>query len=88
MSGMVYGEETTHLSSGDLALLFTDGVTEAMDVGGNLYSDARLEKLLRESQLETVETTVDTVLSSVKRFENGTEQADDITILALRFSGA
>ncbi len=29
-----------------------------------------------------------TVLSSVKRFETGTEQADDITILALRFSGA
>ena len=29
-----------------------------------------------------------TVLSSVKRFETGTEQADDITILTLRFSGA
>lgn len=29
-----------------------------------------------------------TVLSSVKRFETGAEQADDITILALRFSGA
>jgi sigma-B regulation protein RsbU (phosphoserine phosphatase) len=69
-------------------LLFTDGVTEAMDVGGNLYSDARLEKLLQESQLETVEAAVDTVLSSVKRFEIGAEQADDITILALRFSGA
>jgi sigma-B regulation protein RsbU (phosphoserine phosphatase) len=85
---MAYGEESTHLSCGDLVLLFTDGVTEAMDVGGNLYSDARLEKLLQENQLDTVEATVDAVLSSVKRFETGAEQADDITILSLRFSGA
>ena len=88
MSGMAYGEDTTNLSSGDLVLLFTDGVTEAMDVGGNLYSDARLEELLQESQLETVEATVDTVLSSVKRFETGADQADDITILSLLFRGA
>ncbi len=30
----------------------------------------------------------DSILSSVKRFETGAEQADDITILSLRFSGA
>ena len=58
-----------------------------MDDGRNLYSDARLEKLLQENAPETAEATVDTVLSSVKRFETGAEQADDITILALRFSG-
>jgi serine phosphatase RsbU (regulator of sigma subunit)/CheY-like chemotaxis protein len=88
MSEMAYAEATTHLSCGDLVLLFTDGVTEAMDVGGNLYSDARLEKLLQDNALETVEDTVDTVLSSVKAFEAGADQADDITILSLRFSGA
>jgi serine phosphatase RsbU (regulator of sigma subunit) len=59
-----------------------------MDVGGNLYSDARLEELLHQSKLETVEAAVDTVLSSVQRFETGADQADDITILSLRFSGA
>jgi sigma-B regulation protein RsbU (phosphoserine phosphatase) len=88
MSGIAYGEESSHLSSDDVVIMFTDGVTEAMDVGGNLYSDARLEKLLQESQLESVEAAVDTVLSSVKRFETGAEQADDITILCLSFNGA
>lgn len=79
---LAYKESATTLSAGDSLLIFTDGVTEAMDVDGELYLESRLEQLLDERSLETAGDLVNETLASVESFASGAEQADDITILA------
>jgi adenylate cyclase len=72
------------LEPGEILLLFTDGVTEAQDETGALYSAERLSALLATVPAETAEGAVSVVFEDVRRFAAGAEQADDITVLALR----
>jgi sigma-B regulation protein RsbU (phosphoserine phosphatase) len=84
MEELAYRESATTLSAGDSLLIFTDGVTEAMDVDGGLYSESRLEQMLDTGSFGTTAALVDETLASVESFATGAEQADDITILAFR----
>ena len=72
------------LEPGEILLLYTDGVTEAQDEQGALYSAERLSALLATAPAETAESVVALVFDDVRRFAAGAEQADDITVLALR----
>lgn len=86
VEGIDYQESTVVLSGGDTAFIFTDGVTEAMDVEGQLYAESRLEELLGKAIVETTESLANEALQSVEEFATGAEQADDITILAFRLN--
>jgi sigma-B regulation protein RsbU (phosphoserine phosphatase) len=86
MDGITYGEDKVLLANADTILLYTDGVTEAMDLNEQLYSDNRLEQLFEVEAFGDSQALVETIMASVKDFENGAEQADDITILALRYT--
>ncbi|MEW6545123.1 MAG: SpoIIE family protein phosphatase [Nitrospirota bacterium] len=66
-------------------LLYTDGVTEAMDGNGNLFTDARLKQLLLRIQGGTPREIVEDVIAEVRSHAAGELQADDITLLALRY---
>jgi sigma-B regulation protein RsbU (phosphoserine phosphatase) len=68
-------------------LLYTDGVTEAQDVGGGLYSSARLSAVLSSTPVDSARSIVDLCFEAVRRFVGSAEQADDITVLAIRRSG-
>jgi sigma-B regulation protein RsbU (phosphoserine phosphatase) len=81
MEELAYGESSIDLKKDDQLLVFTDGVTEAMDTGGELYSDPRLEDLLTNSKRPSTESLVTETLDSVEQFATGAEQADDITLL-------
>jgi sigma-B regulation protein RsbU (phosphoserine phosphatase) len=85
---MVYGEARDTMEPGDLLLLYTDGVTEAMDAGDRLFSEKRLERLLASMDTDDADRVVDDTVAAVKAFEGVAEQADDITILALAFHGS
>ncbi len=76
------------MEPGDLLLLYTDGVTEAMDVEDRLFSDNRLEQLLTSMDTDDVDKVVDNTVAAVKAFEGEAEQADDITVLAMAFHGS
>ena len=76
------------MEPGDLLLLYTDGVTEAMDVEDRLFSDNRLEQLLTSMDTDDVDKVVDNIVAAVKAFEGEAERADDITVLALAFHGS
>jgi sigma-B regulation protein RsbU (phosphoserine phosphatase) len=88
VEGMVYTEGRDTMEPGDLLLLYTDGVTEAMDVEDRLFSDNRLEQLLTSMDTDDVDKVVDNTVAAVKAFEGEAEQADDITVLALAFHGS
>ena len=81
MGGVPYPVETIRLERGDSIILYTDGVTEAMNKANELYGEARLEKALQVSG----ERFVHDIRRDVDAFVGVAEQSDDITMLALDY---
>jgi adenylate cyclase len=65
-------------------LLYTDGVTEAQNPNGALYSVDRLSALLGALPAGGARAVVDTTFDDVRHFAGEAEPADDITLLAIR----
>ena len=80
-----YKEDRLTLEPDDLLLLYTDGVTEAMNDRSELFEESRLVEVLRSPGADTAELQVQASVDAVKTFEGAAEQADDITVLALRY---
>jgi sigma-B regulation protein RsbU (phosphoserine phosphatase) len=85
MPGIAYKESKGQLARSDILYIFTDGVTEAMDTNGNLYSESRLEEFFSGLDGSGSKTVADASLNKIEEFALGAEQADDITILAFQF---
>lgn len=75
------------LKRGDGIILFTDGITEALDRASNLFSEARLEECLKRFQPSAVKEIVAGVMAEVETFAAGAPQADDMTVLSLAYLG-
>lgn len=88
MEDVVYNSFSVTLAPGDMLLLYTDGVTEAMNPAMQLYGEQRLLDTLRQAAPETAKAATDAVLQSVTIFADGAEQSDDITMLCLRWKGS
>ncbi|SMF81239.1 sigma-B regulation protein RsbU (phosphoserine phosphatase) [Tistlia consotensis] len=89
MPELVYEEGSLNIAPGDALLLYTDGVTEANDVAGELYAEARLEATVAASGGCPAHELVERVFTSVQDFASGAPQADDLTCLVLhRGAGA
>jgi sigma-B regulation protein RsbU (phosphoserine phosphatase) len=76
---------TLRLWPGEGLFFYTDGVTEAMDPQGNLFTDARLKQLLQRIQGGTPTEIVCETVAEVRSYAASEPQADDITLLALRY---
>ncbi len=81
--GLPYESFSINCGVGDQFLLYTDGVTEAMDVDGELYGESRLEALAGDNRALHPRKLVDAVRHDVAEWAKGAEQSDDITILSL-----
>lgn len=81
---MPYESETIQLESGDFIITFTDGVTEAMNSVEEEYSDESLESLCKKLKTENAEEAKEIILNDVKKFTNGFEQSDDLTMLVIK----
>jgi sigma-B regulation protein RsbU (phosphoserine phosphatase) len=75
------------LGPGEALLLYTDGVTEAMDSSETLYSAQRLERFLASNRGSSPRQMIGDLLSDVRQFAGGAPQSDDITVLALLYFG-
>ncbi len=79
-----YLSETIQLETGDTIVLFTDGITEAMNVKWEEYSDERLEAfVLNKTNLDS-KRLLEEIKQSVEQFTVGAEQSDDITCLVIK----
>jgi PAS domain S-box-containing protein len=87
LPGMTYGQDSTILDHRDMIMLYTDGVTEAMDEMEALYTDQRLAVLLQAGDFTSPGAIIDGTLSDVLAHQGEAEQADDITILAVQYTG-
>jgi len=87
MPELTYKQDADKLGKNDIVLLYTDGVTEALDEEDQLYSDPKLVDLLLENEYKNPKDMVEVVARDVKIFQGKAEQADDITILAIQYYG-
>ena len=87
--GAVPNQEFTasavRLSHGDSVLLFTDGVTEAMNAKREMFGEEGLLNFVAGQQADTPAEMVNGVLAAIHKFTDGTAQSDDITLLAVRY---
>ena len=82
IEGIAYRENELSFSRNDTLLLFTDGVTEAMNPAGELYLEGRLEAFLNKQDALPTDVLINEALAAVEEFAADAEQADDITLLA------
>jgi CHASE2 domain-containing sensor protein len=87
IEGFQYPTAHRQLSPGETLCVVTDGVTEAMDRRGELYGARRVRLLLAASLDASPRTLVDALIADVRRFADGAEQADDVTLLSVRWNG-
>ncbi|MCL2062779.1 MAG: SpoIIE family protein phosphatase [Candidatus Cloacimonetes bacterium] len=95
----IFTEEEIILNHGDILFLYTDGVTEAMNSEGEMFTEKRLQNILNHAVVNYFSLCEDEndkhhycqpmkLLSLVKQeiddFTTGTEQADDITMLIMK----
>jgi len=83
-----FEEEEKSLRKGDRVVLFTDGVVEYQDSSGEFFGENRLYSLLSDLRNEGVEALLDTVVSAIQGFGKGAEVQDDITLVALEYTGS
>ena len=88
MEGRAYRQCSLTLAAGDMIFLYTDGVTEAINETEELYGEERLKEELSRIDLNgPVSETLGILRESIKSFAGNAEQADDITMLGLRYLG-
>ena len=84
MEDIPYTQERIFLEKGSYLLMYTDGVTEALNDKGELYSEERLQTLLnKEERRKGAKEIIEAVYTDIQKFAQGESQADDITMLAL-----
>jgi phosphoserine phosphatase RsbU/P len=77
--------ETFPLVHGETFVLFSDGVSEAMNREEDFYGEERLLAALATASGATPAETVTHVLADVRAFTAGAKQSDDITLLAVQY---
>lgn len=77
-------EQTTiPMEAGSVMMLYTDGVTEARDVGVNEFGEARLKSFLNGTEKSAAEYA-DGLIEELQKFTTGAPQHDDTTVLAIK----
>jgi len=87
MDDMEYDVHKVTLRPGDTILLYTDGVTEAMNGNADLFEESRLVDALKRSNGAPLPEMLKGIQEDLLRFTAGTTQSDDITMLALQYRG-
>lgn len=80
-----FHERSFKLNPGDRLFVFTDGVTEAVNVDEKLFSTRRLIDALNEDPFANPKAAIENVMEAVDKFSLGTEQADDTTMLCFHY---
>lgn len=83
----VYRSRKITMQKGDALFLYTDGVTEAMDEREDLFSEGRLMQDLVPLSGKSLKEIISGIMGNVEHFSEGVPQADDITMMVIRYFG-
>jgi sigma-B regulation protein RsbU (phosphoserine phosphatase) len=81
-------EDQIALTNGDVIVLYTDGITEAMNAANDLFGDHRLSRIIEEhGHLESGELR-ERILREIEAFVGGADQHDDMTMILMKIERA
>ncbi len=77
-------EQSLPLAPGDVIVLYTDGISEAMNTDGDLFGEARLSQIIEEHGHLDVTELRERVLREVEAFAGAADQNDDLTMILMK----
>ena len=83
--GATYQEETVTMTAGDVLIVFSDGVSEAMSAAGDEYGESRIIAVAEKYAAAAPAELLKEIFADVRAFTKGAAQSDDITALVLRY---
>ena len=87
MEDLEFGEERITLMPGEWLVLYSDGISEAMNPRQELYGEDRLVHFLGLLRAATAAGANHAIVAEVRKFADTAPQADDITVLSLIYRG-
>jgi len=87
MEKFPFEEETIEIKFGDVLVVYSDGIAEAMNGKDDMFGEERLAEVLKNILMESAEQIIDAVIGSVKKFTGSTPQSDDVTIVVVKRTG-
>jgi len=87
MEGSVYRCDRMLLAPGESLFLYTDGVTEAMNLRDEQFSEARLAQELTALRGRPLQEMVKVIMGNIRNFAGDAPQSDDITMLLVQYRG-
>jgi sigma-B regulation protein RsbU (phosphoserine phosphatase) len=81
--GVTWEQDTVQLASGDMLVLYTDGVTEAQDGRETFFGTERLLEVVRTNLGRPAREVQDALLAEVHEFVGDAPQFDDIALMVL-----
>ncbi len=84
MSGVPYDSGMAKFESGDILVIYSDGVTEAENPEEEMFGDDRLKVLIDKNRDKSARELVQVIYENVKQFEANAEQDDDITVVVIK----
>lgn len=84
MEDVVYGQSTIELNSGDLLMLYTDGVTESMNKKREEMGIETVLSVVKEHRYESASVIQDKLIRAIREHSMGVPQSDDITIMIIK----
>ena len=84
IEGLDFVSGSLKMEQGDMLVMYTDGVNEAVNNAFEEYGDQRLLETLQQTTGKSCRETIDVLLNSVKAFADGAPQSDDITMLSFK----
>ena len=82
-----FEQKDKQIKSGELLLIFSDGVTEAMNINHEEFGEEKLISIVKSSQDLKVKELIEKIVTEVRVHSSKVEQSDDITLLAIKRSG-
>jgi sigma-B regulation protein RsbU (phosphoserine phosphatase) len=82
-----YQDQSEQLEVGDVIIVYSDGVTEALDVYGNEFGEGRLIAILEQRHRDEAGAILDGIVDAVRTFARGAAQHDDVTAMVVKFTG-
>jgi len=79
-----YSEDAVSFDPGDILLIFSDGITEAVDQSGEQYTEERLYNVIQENRNASAEQLIENIIESVKVFTGESSQVDDMTLIVMK----
>ncbi len=88
MEDVVYSSKSLSLDKGDMIFLYTDGVTEAMNMKRELFSEIRLKQELENIKVFRPHKVIENIIMCVRKFADDFPQSDDITMLCIAYKNS